>query len=262
MTALFIIFLVFFLLFAPREIYPWVIAGIIPVYVGLWWLITRPLPISDDWGWLGRLIIASAMILGILIIVVRFLISYASETSRFHSPLNWRPAQLSCLFVVIWGGSWLFSPKISQLLGAGATLILVFLVAAAATGMATFNRRHRARYATVAISLAVGLASVLWWPAVVAQAAERQAGNRPYCLLVAKGSEYKVASTMLDLTPLVMRSSEGERSAYNYHGQMHVDDNSSKNWSYMKRDFRNKAFDSHPPTCRRERKFARKLPWF
>lgn len=262
MIALKIALCVFLLLLlAPRKFYPWAIAITVPTYVWLYWIISRPLPFSDGWGALGRGIILIAMVLSMSSALVRFLLDKRRSNIDLLPDLDWRPAQVSCLFVAIWGGAWLLTPAIPMFAGAVTCVAVTSLVSFAMFGAARFIPGNRLLFSVAGIALISGIPAILMWPTVVIAAAERRASGKPYCLVVAHGGNYRTAQALLDLTPIVMRGRESNISASNFHGELIIGDD-RRNWSYKFADFREKAGDHTPPRCEAKIGFARNLPWF
>lgn len=261
MIALKIILAVFLLLLlAARRSYPWVIAATIPIYAWLSWIINRPLPSTDDWGSIDRAIISIALFIGITPALGRFLLD-ARKSDMALSRLDWKPVQVSCLFVAIWAGAWFLTPTIPRIIGAATSTLIALLLSLVMFGAMKRSRENRALFATVGAALITGTAAVLIWPAAIVVAAEQRASGQAYCLVVANGSNYRNAEDLIDLTPLIMRGREGGKSALNFHGEM-ILGGSRRNWSYRNFDFADKARDNKPPHCITEIGFARNLPWF
>lgn len=262
MIALSIILCVFLLLLlTPWRLYPWAIAATVPTYSWLYWVITRPLPTSDDWGALDRAIILIALFVGILPAFGRFLLA---RRSKMDSPpeLDWKPTQASCAFVAVWGGAWLLTPAIPILIGNATSLAVGLLLSIAMFGAARYIRHNRVLFATAGTALITGVAAILIWPVAVVAAADQRAAGRPYCLVIAHGRNYRTANNLLDLTPLIMRGREDGRSASNFHGQILISGQSNRNWSYKYVDFFDTSSDNTPPHCVTRIRFARDLPWF
>lgn len=263
MTALAIIMVVFLLLLlSPREFYPWVIAASVPTYVWLLWIISRPLPISDNWGSLDRFIISIALLLGMLPAFGRFLHDARKNDLSPLPELDWKPAQASCIFIMIWGGAWLLTPAIPLLVGAACCVTLALLLSLAMFGAARCIPKNRVSFAAAGTALFTGTIVILICPIAVIVAAEERASGRPYCLMVAHGSNYRSAKNLLELTPLIMRGRERGRSASNFHGELLISGKDRRNWSYEYLDFADRASDHKPPFCEGKIGFAKNLPWF
>jgi hypothetical protein len=261
MIALTIILCIFLaLLLTPRQSYPWAIAVAVPVYAWLCWIITRPLPISSNWGAVDRFIIWVALFLSIIPALLRLMfVRQGVEDSP--SEIDWKPVQVSSLFVIIWGGAWLLTPAVPALVGAATCIVIGLLISVAMFGIARRMPRQRVIFVTAGTALITGAIAVLIWPLAVVLAAEQRAAGRPYCLMVAQGIDYRTANNLLDLTPLIMRGQEGRRSAANYHGELLISGEANRNWSYEQVDFFDKSRDNKPPTCVTAVGFARNLPW-
>ena len=262
MIALGIVLFVFLLLLlAPRRSYPWAVAVAVPAYTGSWWIIGRPLPSGDDWGSLDRAIISIALVVGVLPALCRFLLDMRRRELALRPDLDWRPAQVSIVFVAIWGVAWLLTPAIPILAGPAICFVLGIVLTVAVFVAAQHVRAKRVSFNTAGTALAIGMLAVAWWPMVVTTAAERRAAGRPYCLMIAQGDRYRMASTLLDLTPLVMRGREGGRSASTFHGELLIAGKERRNWSYDRFDFFDQASDFTPPHCDARPGFARTLAW-
>ena len=249
------------LLFTPRQSYPWAAAIAVPVYAWLCWIITRPLPISSNWGAVDRFIIWVAIFLSIIPALLR-LMSIHRRFDDLPSEVDWKPVHVSSLFVAIWGGAWLLTPAVPAIFGALTCVVIGLLISVAMFGIARRMPRHRTIFVTAGAALIAGAIAVLIWPLAVVLAAEQRAAGRPYCLMVAQGINYRTANNLLDLTPLIMRGQEGSRTAANYHGELLISGESNRNWSYEKVDFFDKSRDNKPPTCLPVVGFSRTLPLF
>lgn len=261
MVALSIIFFLFLiLLFAPRQSYPWVLALTVPVYAWLWWVISRPLPSTDNWGDLDRAIVSLAMMFGITPAIFRLLLTHRRGPD-LPSDLNWKPTQATCLFVMIWFGAWILTPAIPAVIGANRCIVAALTVNIVLVGISRFSGHYRLFVTTAAGALITGIIAVLVWPLSVVAAAEEKAAGRPYCLVVADGLGYRTARNLMDLTPLVMRGQESGRSASNFHGQLLISGESHRNWSYARIGFFDTSIDNNPPKCKDMIGFARNLRW-
>lgn len=262
MIALKIIFWIFVtLIFTPKRFYPSVIAGIVPIYALLIWIINRPLPLADDWGELDRAIISIALFIGPLPIIVRFLRGLRHVADPDDN-VSWKPAQASCIFVLVWSAAWWLTPAFPILAGSAACFVAALVLTVTMFALATIIPLHRTLFITIGTALITGIAAVLIWPFVIVTAAEKIADGRPYCLVVADGSDYRAANNLLDLTPLVMRGSEMGKSSANFHGQLLTQGESNRNWSYAYRDFSDTSRDHEAPHCKAASGFARNLAWF
>ena len=262
MIALTIILGIFLaLLFTPRQSYPWAIAVAVSIYAWLCWIITRPLPISSNWGAVDRFIIWVALFLSIIFALLR-LMFVRGRVEAASAEVDWKPAQVRSLFVVIWAGAWVLTPAIPALVGAVTCVVIGLLISVTVLGIARHMPRHRVICVTTGTALITGALAVLIWPVAVVVAAEERAVGRPYCLMVAQGINYRTATNLLDLTPLIMRGQESRRSAANYHGELLISGEVNRNWSYEQADFLDRSRDSKPPTCVAAVRFARNLPWF
>ncbi|WP_150126980.1 hypothetical protein [Sphingomonas panacis] len=262
MTVLKIILYIFLLLlFIPKRGYPWAIGVTVPTYAWLFWIISRPLPISDDWGEFDRFIISIALFLGIVPAFFRLLLGLR-KVENLPEKIDWKPAQASCLFVLIWGVAWLLTPIVPSFVGAAPCVAAAILLSALMLGIARLMPHHRVLFITSGTALITGAIAILIWPFAIIEAAEKKAGGRPYCVVVADGSDYRTAKNLLDLTPLIMRGRETGKSAANFHGQLLTSGDISRNWSYERRDFLDKSSDHKPPHCRAVTGFARNLAWF
>lgn len=254
-----VIFLGSFL--APRSLIPWLIATIIPIFAWIIWVINRPLPFSDNWGSLDRFLISTALFLGVLPVAIRLALML-KRADHDLPKANWLPTQVSMVAVLIWVLGWLLSPTFAKVFGAAVTIVAGLLASAVAWLLFRWRSKSKALFLSASISLFAGVMGILAWPPLVIRAAEAAAANRPYCLLVARGSHYRPAANVLDLTPLVMRGMEGSGRAFSFHGEIVIADQPNRNWSYLRVGFTDEAHDYRRPTCRMSTHFAERLPWF
>ena len=249
------------LLIVPKQSYPWAIAVAVPAYAWLCWIITRPLPVSDNWGSIDRFIISTALFLGMIPAFCRLLVAYRRSVD-LPSDVDCAPTQASCLFVAIWGGAWFLTPTVPLFAGAATCLVIGLLLSLAMFGIPIRVARHRVLFISAGTALITGVIAILIWPLAVVAAAEKSAAGRPYCLVVAHGADYQTAANLLDLTPLIMRGREGNSLGLSYHGELLTSGEANRNWSYDHRDFFDETSDHEPPSCVATLGFARKLPWF
>jgi hypothetical protein len=262
MTVLTIILCIFLLLlFVPKRGYPWAIAVTVATYAWICWIISRPLPISDDWGEFDRFIISVALCVGVVPALFRLLLGLRKVESS-PAEIDWTPAKASSLFILIWGFAWLLTPEFPALVGAAPCVVIALLLSAVIFAIVRLMPRHQVLLVTSGTALITGVIAIVIWPFAVVAAAEKKADGRPYCIVVADGSDYRTANNLLDLTPLIMRGRESGKSAANFHGQLLTLGDVNRNWSYEHRDFSDKSSDHKPPHCTASTGFARNLAWF
>lgn len=261
-------------LLCPRRFFPWLVAILVPVWCAIWWLIARPVPSSDDWAFLTRGLVFVALFATLLVAGLRDLVAaFAKRRGEQEEKLNWVPARTSILATVVGALVLKLGPVMAHQIGVRATLILLLAVLAGSCLFAMvpqIRSIHRRRAGTVAFMLFVSLLLIAIWPFTVAQSAKNFARERPYCILVADGDfSERLATGRWDLSPLIMRASEGQGTVANRHAYLVLGEGRSAHWSYMRGEFVSDPSPFHstdqldPDTrCAPVAGFAERLPWF
>lgn len=263
-----------FVLVCPREMFPWLVAILIPVWCAIWWLMVRPVPSSDNWAFLGHGLFALALLATLVVAGIRDLVAaFAKRRGERVEKLNWAPTRTSILATIVGTIVLKLGPILAHQVGVRATLTLLLAVLVGSGLLATVSQVHaihRRRAATVAFMLSISLLLIAIWPFTVAESARNFARGRPYCILVADGGyNDRLATSPWDLTPLIMRAHEGPQSAANRHGFIVLGEGKFAHWSYMGGEFISDpspylASDGLVPVtrCTPVPAFADRLPWF
>jgi hypothetical protein len=261
-------------LLCPRQWYPWLVAILFPVWCAIWWLMTRPVPSSDDWSFLGRGFMALGLLATLVAAGLRALIAtFAKRRREPIGKLDWVPARASILATVLGAVVLEIGPVLAHRVGALATLVLLVVTLAGSGALALYpkvRKIDRRRAGTVAFMLFVSLFLIAIWPFSVSEGARNFAKGRPYCILVADGEKSeRLANSRWDLSPLIMRASDGHRTGINRHAYIVLGEGRSAHWSYMRGEFVNDPSPFHstdqldPDTrCAPVAGFVERLPWF
>jgi hypothetical protein len=266
------------LLLMPRRAYPWTVALVIPLMVFVLWAVTRPMTIDNDWGPLDAAIFMFAIMLsgGAMLLRGVFAAVWTLKAGdALPPPLDWTPMQASSAAAVTFGVGWAFAPTLSRLIGPAA-MIIVGMAGAVAALIYAANRLRRPRNdgrrtsgwvsLAVGLTLLTGITVALSIATNVVRAAERFANDHPYCLLIADGgNDYRLARSVLDLTPLTMRATESGSHAHNHHAQINVAVRGTvvhHHWSYMHGGFDAWSNGSEIESCAPSLHFAVDLPAF
>lgn len=263
-----------FMLLCPREWYPWLVAALVPVWCSTWWLMTRPVPSSDDWSFLGRGFMALGLLATLVAAGLRDLVAAFAKWRREPvEKLDWVPAWTSILATVLVTVVLELGPDLAHRIGALATLVLLVVTIAVSGALALHPKVRkigRRCAVTVAFTLFVSLFLIAIWPFSVGDGARTFAHGRPYCILVADGGRSeRVATSRWDLSPLIMRASDGHRIGINRHAYLVLGEGRSSHWSYMRGEF---VYDPSPfhatdqldpdRRCTPVAGFVERLPWF
>jgi hypothetical protein len=134
------------------------------------------------------------------------------------------------------------------------------------------NARFRAYALGLAVSAVASFAAAAIWMAghagAVIDAAERIAGDKPYCIQVASTRPFGyLARSKLAFSPLTMRTKCREGWCFENHAVLAVDVDGGRtlmNWSYRFGEFRNEVLNAktkpEPVHCQPVPHFARDLP--
>lgn len=165
----------------------------------------------------------------------------------------------------------------SGLLGAGfpavfldAIMLLFAPSVRAATPIILFYRRGL-RIVSVAVPIGVMIWSLATIP-IAARSAETLAGEEPYCIHRAEGTDYKIVASLRDLSGLNMQAQDdGDffRTYYSLHAVLVVGTGDSArlfNWSHTQMTFDplDRRYTNQVPDtlCQPRQHFIRTLPWF
>lgn len=263
-----------FVLLCPREWFPWLVAILLPVWCAIWWLMTRPVPSSDNWSFLGRGLTALGLFATLVAAVLRNLVAaFARRRREPSNRLNWAPAWTSVVATTACAIVLELGPVLAHQVGASATLALLLVMLVGSGLLATVSRIgtiHRRWARTVAVMLSVSLVLITVWPSTVSESARTFAGGRPYCILVADGEKSeRLATSRWDLSPLIMRANDNHANGINRHAYLVFGAGRSAHWSYMRGKFVNdpspfNSTDQLNPDrrCSPVAGFAEQLPWF
>ncbi len=263
-----------FVLVCPREMFPWLVAILVPVWCAIWWLMARPVPTSDNWAFLGHGLFALALLATLVTAGLRDLVAaFAKRQTKSVGKLDWGPVRTSTLATIIATIVLKLGPIMAHQVSVRATLIFLLAVLAGSVVLSTVSRSRpvlRRRAATIACILSISLPLIAIWPFTVAESARSFARGRPYCILVADGGyNDRLATSRWDLSPLIMRAYEGRATAANRHGFIVLGEGRFAHWSYMGGEFvtaRSPNLASYglvPVTrCTPVPDFANRLPWF
>ncbi len=263
-----------FVLLWPREGYPWLIAIIVPVWCAIWWLMTRPVPSSDDWSFLGRGFMALGLLATLVGAAVRGLVAaFANWRSEPLKKLHWAPAQTSVLATIVCAMILELGPTLAHRIGASATLAFLLAMLVVSGLLATISRPgtiHRRRAGTIAVMLSISLTLIALWQFTVSESAKAFVGGRRYCILVADGERSeRLATSRWDLSPLIMRANDSHSIAVNRHAYIVLGEGRSAHWSYMRGGFVHDPSPFHATDqlnpdrrCAPVAGFVERLPWF
>jgi hypothetical protein len=261
-------------LLCPREWYPRLVAILVPVWCATWWLMTRPVPSSDDWSFLGRALMTLGLFATLGAAGLRNLVAaFAKRRGDPVEKLDWEPARTSILVTVVGATVLEFGPDLAHRVGALATVASLVVLVAGSSALALHpkvRKNHHRRAGTVAVTLFVSLLLIAIWPFTIAESAKNFARGRPYCILVADGGRSeRLASSRWDLSPLIMRASDGHRIGINRHAYLVLGEGRSAHWSYMRGEFVDDPSPFHSTDqldpdkrCAPVASFVERLPWF
>lgn len=262
-----------FVLVCPRDMFPWLVAILVPVWCAILWLMARPVPTSENWSFFGRGLMFLGLLATLLVAGLRDLAAaFAKRRGALVEKLNWVPTRMSILATVVVAFVLEFGPSIAHQIGVRATLILLLTVLAGSGLLATVSRLravHRRRAATIACIVSISLLLIAIWPFTVGESARTFAQGRPYCILVADGGyNDRLATSRWDLSPLIMRAHESSGKTANRHGFIVLSEGQFAHWSYMGGEFITDpspylASDGLVPAtrCTPVLDFVERLPW-
>lgn len=253
------------LLLAPRRAYGWALSILVLAVGWLWWEVSRPISMTEDWAPLGRMIGIGAIMLWIAAYGLRLLIDAIVRTKYPQEHIDYRPFRAAlAICVTAWAG-WLFAAPLARwfggwpvLLAGGATALFLLVLARRAD-------RGQWIFFGIGVTILAGIAGIFSWPSIVARAAAERAVGQPYCIMIGDGDgDYRPARNMLDLSPLLMRANEIP-SLRNQHALLIFQAGGGLHFSYRQKRFeRGNEGDDYVdhPLCAPRRNFAAALPYW
>ncbi|CAN5383952.1 hypothetical protein BH10PSE13_BH10PSE13_10890 [soil metagenome] len=248
-------------LMARRERLPSLLAVGVPALMALLWFATRPVASGDDW----RLPFRGAEMLLVLVTLVACAVRLARvrNSEAGEAPLDWFPTRVSLVATALVAAGWLAGDDAARIIEPGYLMVLGVMVAGGLL-LATVGASRRGRILLCVLSgvLVAGLAGILVWPSRIVTAAEMAADGRAYCMLVPDGGDgHRLARSLADLTPLVMRASQSGLRVTNNNGQLHVDGSPPMHWSFASGRFEPNADTFGEAPCRKKAHFGADLWW-
>lgn len=240
-------------------------------WVGLAWLDWILWPShgrTDGWSDLGNALVLGALGVGIgAALPIKLLHFVVAREARFR-PAPPAAAILGALiglalFLTAFAGLQPVRPTwLAHALAAGLAVLVALTIWVLPWARLQGDWRWFVAGVSGAPAILAILAGVFWAVSINAfvARAEKFAGEKPYCIQVAKPlGRYEQPQSLLDLSPLTMRSRCKDGFCLSNHATLVMDGAIARYWSYYKLDFMKRPLED-VIYCREEPHFLKQLP--